>query len=453
MPRLPWPLNTGAKLRNYHLARVLAHRTRISLLTFSDTSIETKNEPSQPSINEPRSAENGVAQVPATSFLASPEQFYEQESVVERDQSYTPGKILRGAVGRTPLPLLNYTTAAMKRELERILSDNDFDVVQIESIHLLAYLPLIRAARSRPLVILDWHNIESDLMRQYSERAVSTLRRAYARRTSKQLNRLERKAMKNFDAHVVVSNSDRARLLEYAGDVPIFVIENGVDTEYYSDRRIESAHAAWLAIESDCGAQSGDRRVEVAGGGTRHRAVFVASMDYHANSDAAVSFARDVWPRVHERTPDLVFTIVGRDPPPEVQQLAMLPGVAVTGTVADVRPYYREALAAMIPLRVGGGSRLKILEAMAAGVPVISTTLGAEGLDVQDNKNIVIANTNEELSEAIITLTDDAERRLRLSAGGRALVSARYDWSTLGEALFETYQSLIGTKRKPSTSS
>jgi glycosyltransferase involved in cell wall biosynthesis len=341
----------------------------------------------------------------------------------------------------------------MKRELERILNNNDFDVVQIESIHLLAYLPFIRAARSRPLVILDWHNIESDLMRQYSERAVSTLRRAYARRTSSQLNRLERKAMKDFEAHVVVSNSDRARLLEYAGGVPIFVIENGVDTEYYSDRRIESAHAAWLAKESGCGGQYSDPRVEVFGRSTRYRAVFVASMDYHANSDAAVSFARDVWPGVHERRPDLVFTVVGRDPPPEVQQLAMLPGVEVTGTVDDVRPYYREALAAIIPLRVGGGSRLKILEAMAAGVPVISTTLGAEGLDVQDDQNILIANTVEELSDAIITLTDDAERRLRLSAGGRALVSARYDWSTLGEALFETYQSLIGTKRKPSTSS
>ena len=454
VPRVPWPLNTGAKLRNYHLARQLARRTQISLLAFSDQGLEISHDSTQLSIREQsRSIQNGAEGEPAEPFLFCPERFYTRETTVGRDQSYTPAKILRGAVGRTPLPLLNYTTSAMKRALERILSKDDFDVVQIESIHLLAYLPIIRAAGSRPLVILDWHNIESDLMHQYSERAIGTLRRAYARRTSSQLSRLERRAMKEFDVHVVVSDGDRAKLLDYTGDAPIFVIENGVDTDYYSDMRIESAYAGWLAQQHDASARTFDLRSESlnAGWTLRYRAVFVASMDYHANSDAAVSFAREVWPGVHERRPDLVFTIVGRDPTPEVRQLAMLPGVEVTGTVDDVRPYYREALAAIIPLRVGGGSRLKILEAMASGVPVVSTTLGAEGLDVRNEKNILIANTNQELSDAIIALTDDGERRRKLSAGGRALVSARYDWSKLGEALLETYQNLAATKLMPST--
>jgi glycosyltransferase involved in cell wall biosynthesis len=451
VPRVPWPLNTGAKLRNYHLARQLARRTQISLLAFSDQALETSHDSTQLSISEhSKSMQHGAERGPAESFLACPERFYTRETIVDRDQSYTPAKIVRGAVGRTPLPLLNYTTSAMKRALERILRKDDFDVVQIESIHLLAYLPIIRAAASRPLVILDWHNIESDLMHQYSERAIGTLRRAYARRTSAQLSRLERRALKEFDAHVVVSESDRAKLLDYTGDARIFVIENGVDTDYYSDERIESAHAGWLAQKLAAGAGSLDLRSE-SGSGLRSRAVFVASMDYHANSDAAVSFAREVWPGLHEQRPDLVFTIVGRDPTPEVRQLAMLPGVEVTGTVDDVRPYYREALAAIIPLRVGGGSRLKILEAMASGVPVVSTTLGAEGLEVRDEKDILVANTNQELTDAIIALTDDGERRQKLIAGGRALVLARYDWSRLGEILLETYQNLAATKLTPST--
>lgn len=454
VPRLPWPLNTGAKLRNYHLARQLARRTRISLLAFSDNGIETSGDPAQLSIMEQsKSTQNGAGLDPAEPILAGPEHFYEREITVGRDQSYTPAKIVRGAVGRTPLPLLNYTTSAMKRALVRILSKDDFDVVQIESIHLLAYLPIIRAAGSRPLVILDWHNIESDLMQQYSERAIGTLRRAYARRTSDQLSRLERRAMKEFDAHVVVSDSDRAKLLDYTSDARIFVIENGVDTDYYSDRRIESAHSAWLAQRGDAAATSTDLRSESlkAGSKLRYRAVFVASMDYHANADAAVNFAREVWPSIHERRPDLVFTIVGRDPGPEVRQLAALPSVEVTGTVHDVRPYYHEALAAIIPLRVGGGSRLKILEAMAAGVPVVSTTLGAEGLYVQNNQNILIADTNEELRESISAVAEDGELRRKLSTGGRALVSARYDWARVGESLLETYQSLAATKLMPST--
>jgi len=454
VPRVPWPLNTGAKLRNYHLARQLARRTQISLLAFSDQGLETSHDSTQLSISEQsKSMQNGAEREPVEPFLTCPERFYTRETAVGRAQSYTPGKIVRGAVGRTPLPLLNYTTSAMKRALEQILSKDDFDVVQIESIHLLAYLPIIRAARSRPLVILDWHNIESDLMHQYSGRAIGTLRRAYARRTSRQLSRLERWAMNEFDAHLVVSDNDRAKLLDYARDARIFVIENGVDTDYYSDQQIDSAHATWLAQQREVVTTSLDLRSEslTAGPTLRYRAVFVASMDYHANLDAAVSFAREVWPGVYERRPDLVFTVVGREPAAEVRQLGMLPGVEVTGTVDDVRPYYREALAAIIPLRVGGGSRLKILEAMASGVPVISTTLGAEGLEVRDEKNILVANTNQELSDAIIALTDDPERRKKLSAGGRALVLARYDWSRLGEALLETYQNLAATKLVPST--
>jgi glycosyltransferase involved in cell wall biosynthesis len=167
-------------------------------------------------------------------------------------------------------------------------------------------------------------------------------------------------------------------------------------------------------------------------------------MDYHANIDGAISFSRNVWPGIHQRKPDLTFTIVGRDPSPAVRELESLPGIEVTGTVDDVRPYYRQAIAAIVPLNVGGGSRLKILEAMAAGVPVISTPLGAEGLEVSDNKNILIADTNEGMVEAIINLVEGPAKRKQLSDAGRVFVSDRYDWSTIGANLFETYQHLLG---------
>jgi glycosyltransferase involved in cell wall biosynthesis len=172
-------------------------------------------------------------------------------------------------------------------------------------------------------------------------------------------------------------------------------------------------------------------------------------MDYHANVDAVVHFGREIWPSLHERIPELVFTIVGRDPAPEVLKLEAFSGVEVTGTVEDVRPYYHEAIATIVPLNIGGGSRLKILEAMAAGVPVVSTTLGAEGLDVQDDQNILIADTNQGLSNALILLAESAEQRLRLSAAGRALVYERYDWSRPGAALLAIYEGLTARKRAP----
>lgn len=400
-PRVCWPLDTGAKLRNYHLARVLAGHADITLLAFTDE-----------------------AQSPAQL-----ENVYEEILLVRRGRGYTPAKLLRGALGPTPLPLLNYTTDSMKRELERILNERDFDIVQVESIHLMAYLPIIRAARSRPLMVCDWHNIESELLDRYSKREPNIMKRAYAGKTARLMSEFERRAMHEFDGHLAVSQRDAQRLRNLNSAARVFVIENGVDTAYYSGDRDASAPA--------------DARRAVALG-KPNRIVFVASMDYHANIDGAVSFARDVWPGLHDRHPELVFSIVGRDPAPEVRALATHSGIAVSGTVDDVRPFYREAITAVVPLKVGGGSRLKILEAMAAGVPVVSTTLGAEGLDVHDGKHLLIADTNEQLAEAVVSVIENDEVRRRLIAAGRSLVLKRYDWSWLGTKLFDIYQQMVG---------
>ncbi len=397
-PRVCWPLDTGAKLRNYHLARVLSATTDITLLAFTD----------------------------AEQSLGELEKVYQQVIAVSRDRGYTLLKLIRGTLGSTPLPVLNYTTGSMKRALESILSQQDFDVVQLESIHLMDYLPIITASRQRPLMICDWHNIESELMRRYSEREPNILKRAYAGKTARLMSEFERRAMHEFDAHIAVSQRDAEELRSHNANAQVFMIENGVDTAYYSDDQDASA-APRAATRSK-----------------PNRIVFVGSMDYHANIDGAVSFARDVWPGLHDREPELVFTIVGRDPAPEVRALARSRRIEVTGTVDDVRPFYREAIAAVVPLKVGGGSRLKILEAIAAGVPAVSTTLGAEGLDVHDGQDILIADTNEQLAAAISSLAGSKEYRQRLSAAGRALVSKRYDWTRLGTNLFETYQQLLG---------
>src|SRR5207302_2737943 len=178
----------------------------------------------------------------------------------------------------------------------------------------------------------------------------------------------------------------------------------------------------------------------------RKRIVFVGSMDYHANVEGVVKFARHVWPAVQQQEPELVFTIVGKDPAPAVRELSSIKGIEVTGTVADVRPYYREAVAAIVPLNVGGGSRLKILEAMAAGVPVVSTTLGAEGLQVRDGENILIADGEDRLTKAVIDLVNDEKLRTQLVSGAHALVAERYDWGRLGARIFECYQALLSER-------
>jgi glycosyltransferase involved in cell wall biosynthesis len=164
-------------------------------------------------------------------------------------------------------------------------------------------------------------------------------------------------------------------------------------------------------------------------------------MGYHANVAAASWFTREIWPDIAKRFPALRLCLVGSNPTPAVRALGG-DSVEVTGTVPSVAPYYQEALAAIVPLRVGGGTRLKILEAMAAGVPVISTTLGAEGLAVRSGENILIADRAEDWVTALDSISGTAgERRWSEIAGaGRNLVESRYDWGALGRSLYETYR-------------
>jgi glycosyltransferase involved in cell wall biosynthesis len=417
-PKECWPTNTGAKLRNYHLARELSRAAHVTYLGFSDGVKAVA-----------RGGDGGIE----SPLFADP--WRGRAITVPFERGYTISKNIRGLVGRTPVSVLNYTTEAMTRELKRLLDDQEFDIVQVESIHLFSYLPIIRSASNRPLVVCDWHNVESELMQRYSEHAPSIAHRFYARATARRLASLECRALDEFDAHIVVSERDRDRLLELAPYARVFIAENGVDSDYFSDGEIERAHRRWLA--------SGGNRARAE----RRRLVYVGSMDYHANIDAAVRFAREVWPSLQRRMPDLVFTIVGRNPSAEVRALAGLPGVEVTGTVEDVRPYYREAFASVVPLRVGGGSRLKILEAMAASVPVVSTRLGAEGLDLRDGENIILAETGDEMSRRLVDLARNDALRYRIAAAARARVRGRYDWSAIGAALLDTHLALIARSR------
>lgn len=326
---------------------------------------------------------------------------------------YTPGKILRGLVGRWPLPVLNFDSAHMKAALAELLSREQFDLIQMEYIGMAAYLPLLRAA-SRAPIVLDWHNIDSELMDRYSQAATSPLRRWYAGHTARRLAALEEQMLGETFGHIVCSERERGQLKAIAPRARVAVIENGVDADYL--------------------------RPPEGVSGVRRHLVFVGSMNYHANVDAAVSFVRTVWPAVRARFPEWGISIVGSNPTPEVLALHGENGVEVTGTVADVRQYYRRAIAAIVPLTVGGGTRLKILEAMAAGVPVVSTAIGAEGLSVTGGREILIANDVAAWTRSLEQVALDSTLRSRMIAASLDLVRSRYDWNAIGESLWQTYR-------------
>jgi len=352
--------------------------------------------------------------------------------VLSEARPYRLGNLARGLIGPTPVTILNYTSNAVAAALEALGRETPFDAVQVEGAHLVRYVPVLRAFPGRPPLVCDWHDILSVLMWRYSKSVPSLPRKLYARRTAQLLEGVETEMLRACDAHTVVSRGDQRKLQQRVPSAAFHILENGVDTAYYGARQIEDAYARWAAVRP--GKVSGD---------SPNRVLFVGSMEYYANVDAVTHFASQVWPLLYQRFADLKFTIVGRNPAPEVIALSDHPGIEVTGTVPDVRPYYREAFAVVVPLRVGSGTRLKILEAMAAGVPVVSTTLGAEGLEASPGTEILIGDTAESVVRAIGVLRASPETWRGIVEQGRALVARQYDWDILGDRLYEIHENAI----------
>ena len=397
-----WPVTGGARVRDFHLARELVRGgARLTYLAFAS------DDASAPEvILRKRLAPLGNAET----------------ILVRRDKGYSRPNLLRGLIGPRPITVLNYYSSRMAGELRRILSAEPFDVVQLEGVHLSSYIKIVRECRPAAKLVCDWHNIESELMARYGQHTANFGRRIYARRTVSLLRPLEEELLRSADAHTVCSEREREALLGRWPGAHVAVVGNGVDLEFYSD----------AAIADAC------RRSGVAGNGARNKVVFVGSMDYHANVDAARYFAEEIWPRIRMRRPDLQFVIAGSKPVAEVTVLGEQPGITVTGTVEDIRPYYRKAQSMVVPLRVGSGTRLKVLEAMAAGTPVISTTLGVEGLDIRPGEDAILADTVDAIVEGVVGLEEGSIRWLQLAANGRR-TAARYDWTKAGNVLKRVY--------------
>jgi glycosyltransferase involved in cell wall biosynthesis len=252
------------------------------------------------------------------------------------------------------------------------------------------------------------HNVETDIWQRYYETEVNWLKRWYIGEQWRKVRKFEIEALRWVEGVLAVSEQDRARLAASRPGLRTAVIPNGVDVGYFRPAP------------------------QPAG---RQHLVFTGSMDWRPNQDAARYFARQILPLLRQENPDIECTFVGRDPPADIRALATIAGMRITGTVDDVRPYVERAAVYVVPLRIGGGSRLKILEAMAMGRAVVSTTVGAEGLDVVHDRHVLLADDPREFAESVLQLLGDPDRCQRLAAEGRRLVEQRYEWGALSDEL------------------
>jgi glycosyltransferase involved in cell wall biosynthesis len=308
-------------------------------------------------------------------------------------------------------------------KLEQILLRHSFDIIQIESLEMATYLPVIQRVQPETPVIYDSFNAEFDLQRSIYEAERHKPRRLpgalYSFIQWRRLVRFEREVCESVAHVIAVSDADARSFLRLAPGHPVSVVPNGIYAQWYAQ------HDSSLDLGN-------------------HALVFTGSMGYRPNVDAALWFVHQVWGKVRAQVPEAQFFIVGNNPHNRLNMLRERDHVQITGWVPDVNPFLHAATVYVVPMRMGSGTRLKLLQAMAAGRAVVSTTTGAQGLTVQDGVELRLADTAEGFAQAIVTLLNDAEQRQRLGETGRLYVQNYYDWSVIAPRLLRVYDDIIG---------
>ncbi len=299
----------------------------------------------------------------------------------------------------TPYSISKFTHPAVRKLIATELASGRFDVAICDFLH-----PTSNFSRSLPIpCLLFQHNVESALWRRMAATESNPFRKLSYALESARMSHYERRALARFHHVIAVSENDRQQMLKMDPGCEITVVPTGVDTQLFQVAPPSSA--------------------------TPPRIVFTGSMDWEPNIDAVEYFCGQIWPGILAKFPDAIFQIVGRSPFAKVQRLASK-SVQVTGTVPSVTDYLRDATVVVVPLRIGGGTRLKIYEAMAMGKALVSTSIGAEGLSFQNGRDLLLADDASSFAEAILLLLrdDQARRRIELSA---VQLAAQFDWSVV----------------------
>jgi len=391
---LPYPPDAGVKIRTYHVLRLLAAAFDTTALCFYRW-------------KGGRAQQDVPAAVRALSRLAQVEAF-------PIPQEHHLGRLawdhLRSALRGRVYTAFTYESHAFRSRLQALLSEPAFDLVHVDSLDLSAYLPLIS---SLPVACVH-HDVESALLRRRGEHEAAWWRRAYVDHQAALMEREERYWCERVALNVTVSELDRATLHGLAPLGRFVVVPNGVDTE---------------ALRPDSGGDGG--------------IVFVGGSTWFPNQDAMTYFCEAILPLVRRRDGRTAMRWVGRASEEERVRYRRDYGIELTGYVPDVRPYVSDAACYVVPLRIGGGTRIKILDDLAMVKAVVSTWIGCEGLDATDGEYILVRDTPDAFAAAVCDVLRDRELRNRLGRAARATAERIYSWEVIGEQMIRTYLGLL----------
>ena len=370
-----WPVNTGGRIRSFHMLRELSRRHQVTLLT-------THAPPENPG--------ELAAALPGCDVVSVP------WALAKRGSARFALALVRSWLSPLPVDLYKARVPALGRELARRLERGGVDLVVAD--FLLAAPNVGRAAAP---TVLFAHNVEHVIWQRMRDVEGRGWRRALLGLESRKMRRYEARACERARLTIAVSDADCRLLAAAAPRARVQAVSTGVDVDYFAP----------------------DGVAEIPG-----RLVFTGSMDWYPNEDGIAHFIEAVLPRVRRQIPAASLTVVGRNPSARLRAAAAAADVEVTGLVDDVRPHMADAAVYIVPLRIGGGTRLKIFEALSMAKAVVSTTVGAEGLPLTPGRHFLRADEPAEFAAAVTSLLRDAARRRALGAEGRRLVEARYSW-------------------------
>lgn len=385
--RVPWPPREGHQLRSYHLLDALASRHEVHLLSCL------------------RGDDDSDASVPLRDKLAGFETF---PIPVERSRAALARALLQGVATRTPFVVAKYAVPALRRRVAELAGN--FDLVHVDMLPLMAHVPDGCAAG----IVLNAHNVEHRLLEARAGVEPRFAARIYLRSQVAKLRAFERDACRRASAVLACSEDDALQLRGMAPATPVHVVPNGVDLEHN---------------------RPDGTPVDPA------RMVFVGQMGWFPNRDGVEWFLAEILPRIVKHRADARFVLVGKHAGLDVPD-ALRGHVVLAGFVPDVRKPVLESSVYVVPLRAGSGTRLKVLEAMALGKAIVTTRVGAEGIELEPGRDALFADDAEGFAQTVLSLFDDPARAAALESSARHAAERRYGWTAIGDAMLDVYAKL-----------
>ena len=387
--RLPWPLNDGGNIASYHMIeQLIKHGHEVSLLSLN--TLKHHQDP-----------------------LALMDKF--PVETVDIDTSLTFFGLLKGLFQRFPYNVQRFQSVAFRKKIRELLRVGKFDAVQFEGIYLSIYMDVLKEFRGVKRILRP-HNVEHRIWSRLASAEKNPIKRIYLQTLTPKIERFEREHLHDFDGIAAITPEDALWFRDNGFSGNLKTVPAGVDLQkfYFNTNRTNA-----LSVR------------------------FLGSLEWMPNRQGLLWFLESVWPELRRRFPELIFHVAGKNPP--LGFLASPPdGVVMHGEVADAADFMGEGGIMVVPLMAGGGMRLKIVEAMACGLCVVSTVVGAEGIAAQDGQSIVVAQGADEWLERLTALCQDEQLRISIGRQGRTLAERNFGWDATGDSMNLFYAEVMG---------